>query len=75
MQGIAPSWHPLNWIDEYLFARGWTHNGVGWVAPESMREAIQLRYGDGSGARSRAIAISLQVSVDEQFSYSNDEES
>ena len=69
MQGLAPSWHPLNLIDEYLFARGWTHNGVGWVAPATMQEAIQMRYGGGSGTRPRAIAISLQVSVDEQFSY------
>lgn len=73
LQGIAPSWHPLNWIDEYLLSRGWTHNGKGWVAPESMQAAIQIRYGGGSGPRSRAHAAALQISADEHFSFNSDE--
>lgn len=69
MSELAPSWHPLNIIDEYLLARGWTHVADGWIAPIEMQEAIQLRYGGGGGARSRAIAVSLQVSYDEHFCF------
>ena len=67
MQARAPSWHPLSCVDEYLLSRGWTHNGVGWLAPASIQESIQIRYGGGGGAHSRAIAVSLQVSVDEFY--------
>jgi hypothetical protein len=67
MNDLVPQWHPLNVIDEYLLARGWEHNGRGWVAPESLRDAIGVAYGHGIGSRSRSEAIRLQVLVDERI--------
>jgi hypothetical protein len=73
----APEWHPLHLIDEYLFSRGWVLQPAeqrdafaGWVPPPIMQKAVQLRYGGGEGGHwTRAIAISMQVSYDQEFAF------
>lgn len=44
---LAPDWHPLNCIDEFILACGWTWEPGGFVPPESWVEKIAPRYGYG----------------------------
>lgn len=61
---LAPSWHPLSHIDEYLLAKRWTfEEGKGWLPPLEFRDAIAMHLGRGHYAR--GIAIHLQVRWDE----------
>jgi len=60
---LAPAWNPLAHIDEYLLARGWTNDGVGWLPPEALKEIVENFHGRGQFTRS--FAISVQVRVDE----------
>lgn len=61
---LAPSWHPLSHIDEYLHAKGWRFDqGQGWMPPREFRDAIAMQI--GRGHYSRGIAIHLQVRWDE----------
>lgn len=61
---LAPSWHPLAHIDEYLQVKGWTfEQGQGWLPPLEFRDAIAMHL--GRGHYSRGIAIHLQVRWDE----------
>lgn len=61
--GLKPDWHPLNWIDEYLQARGWTNDGDGWLAPEALREVMGNA---GRGHWRRALAARIQIDIDER---------
>ena len=61
---LAPTWHPLSHIDEYLQVKGWKfEQGHGWLPPQAFREAIGMQI--GRGHLSRGIAIHLQVRWDE----------
>lgn len=45
---MAPDWHPLAWVDEWLLAAGWTPDGdKGFIPPREWREPIAIRYGHG----------------------------
>ncbi len=59
-----PAWHPLNWIDEYLQARGWTNDGAGWLAPAAIREDMEGYIGHGHLRRAQAARI--QIEIDER---------
>ena len=61
---LKPDWHPLNWIDEYLQARGWTNDGQGWLAPQAIREEMEIFV--GRGHLRRAIAARIQIDIDER---------
>lgn len=61
---LKPDWHPLNWIDEYLQARGWTNDGEGWLAPEAIRDEIAIYA--GRGHQRRAQAARIQIDIDER---------
>jgi hypothetical protein len=61
---LKPEWHPLNLIDEYLQARGWTNDGTGWLAPVAIREELEIYIGHGHLRRSTAARI--QIDIDER---------
>ncbi len=65
MNKLVPEWHPLNWIDEYLQARGWTCDDTGWLPPMTLREMISAFCGRGHFRRAQAIRI--QVDIDERI--------
>ncbi|MEI6036154.1 MAG: hypothetical protein WCS65_17960 [Verrucomicrobiae bacterium] len=44
---LAPDWHPINCIDEFILACGWTWESGGFIPPESWVEKIAIRYGLG----------------------------
>jgi hypothetical protein len=46
---LAPDWHPLAAIDQFILACGWTHDGKGFVPPLDWQEAIAIRHGGGIG--------------------------
>jgi hypothetical protein len=52
---LAPDWHPLAWIDNYLLARGWTNDGAGWLPPERYRDEIAIVAGHGRFRRGLAL--------------------
>lgn len=62
--GLKPEWHPLNLIDEYLLARGWTNDGAGWLAPQAIREDMEIYIGHGHLRRAQAARI--QIDIDER---------
>ena len=41
---LVPEWHPLNAVDEFILASGWTRLGASFVPPESWREALEIRH-------------------------------
>jgi hypothetical protein len=63
---LAPSWHPLAQIDEYLLVKGWTfETGEGWLAPQQHRDAIAMHI--GRGHLRRGLAAHMQILWDETF--------
>lgn len=44
---LAPQWHPLSQIDNFILACGWTHDDEGFVPPEKWRKAIASKFGGG----------------------------
>jgi hypothetical protein len=64
---LAPDWHPLAHIDQFILACGWTHDGEGFVCPEQWAEAIAIRHGRGKHWR-REHAIQFCVRYHEQLS-------
>jgi len=72
---LAPDWHLLAWIDNYLLAKGWTYCEAGWTPPENNPEllrAIQERH--SFGHYNRSTAIGAQVEWDEWMMRHNDKD-
>ncbi len=44
---LAPEWHPLTMIDQFILDCGWTHTPEGFVPPEKWREPIAREHGGG----------------------------
>lgn len=46
---LAPDWHPLSLIDQFILSCGWTHDGRGFIAPPDWQAGLALQRG-GTGA-------------------------
>jgi hypothetical protein len=62
---IAPDWHPLAAIDNFILACGWTHEQNGFKAPEGWRDALAVHFGAGLHF-SREVAAKLCIQYHEK---------
>ena len=44
---LAPDWHPVSCIDNFIFSLGWTWEPGGFVPPSGWTEKISIHYGRG----------------------------
>jgi hypothetical protein len=61
---LAPYWHPLSAIDNFILSCGWTHDQEGFKAPEEWRAALSVNFGKGLHF-SRDVAVRLCVQYHE----------